>query len=174
MKDRNCRNGEPGLIHNARALGGLNHLDWLSFKHEPTPSRPQGDQGNLVTSKQCPPRPLEPWEGEETACPWGLNSNPPPWWNMGSALRCRLVWTWVHNGYECVRFSLCACVFRRSSEFATQQSYEIYVNNDVLMTYHRITRRKAFHWSFAHFEIIRMTNVRHCEVKKNVNFHIIW
>lgn len=61
MKDRNWRNGEPGLVRNAGALGGLNHLDWLSSKSEPTPSCPEGDQGDSVSSKQCPPRPLEPY-----------------------------------------------------------------------------------------------------------------
>lgn len=35
MKDRNWRNGEPGLVRNAEALGGLNHLDWLSSKLPP-------------------------------------------------------------------------------------------------------------------------------------------
>lgn len=77
MKDRNCRYGEPGLVHNAWALGGLNHLDWPSSKSKPTPSCPGGDQGDLVSSKQCPPRTREPWEGEETACPWGFNFDPP-------------------------------------------------------------------------------------------------
>lgn len=61
MKGRNWRNGEPGLVHNASALGGLNHLDWPSSKSEPTPSCPGGDHGDLVSSKQCPPRPLEPY-----------------------------------------------------------------------------------------------------------------
>lgn len=87
MKDRNYRNGERGLVHNAGALGGLNHLDWPSSKSEPTPSRPEGDQtreGNLASSKQCPPRPLEPWEGEETTCPWGFNFDPSSLMKYGS------------------------------------------------------------------------------------------
>lgn len=62
MKDRNWRNGEPGLVRNAWALGGLNQVDWPGSKSKPTPSRSEGAQGDLASSKQCPPRPLEPWE----------------------------------------------------------------------------------------------------------------
>ena len=100
MKDRNWRNGEPGLVRNAAALGGLNHLDWLSSKREPTPSCPEGDQGDSVSSKQCPPRPLEPRRKRHVLGAPTLT--PPPWWNMGPALWCRLVWTWVPNGQGCV------------------------------------------------------------------------
>lgn len=112
MKDRNWRDGEPGLVCNAWAFRWFKS-SWLAraLKWSQLPPVQREPRETLRPVNNV--RPVEPWEGERKRRVLGVSTlTLPPRWNMGSALWCTFVWTWVSNGQGCVYLSHCAFVPR--------------------------------------------------------------